>query len=307
MKTIITLLLSSCYILTMAQTTSNLGTEEQMLKNLTDTIRLSRSQDLRIAAADTFLQEFERVLHENSSSFEESFDFLTSISKIYPADSTFRIMTWQLYVNKDEYKYFGIIQHRKSPTQITVLHDFSRRIRKPMNKELTANNWFGALYYGIQSFKTKQGTKYALFGYNAYKFYEKRKLMDILSFNEKGEPIFGEPLIEYTIRRKDVPPKTETYHRFMLEYPSDVVASIKYDDAEKMILFDHLIPMQSTFPDIPVVMVPDGSYEGFRWKKGKWQHVEKIFHQMSDEAPRPAPLFDSSKKKKKRDLFGRKR
>ena len=38
------------------------------------------------------------------NSFDYSFSKLKSVSIQYPQDSSFRIFTWQLYVNKDEYR-----------------------------------------------------------------------------------------------------------------------------------------------------------------------------------------------------------
>lgn len=39
------------------------------------------------------------------NSFRFPFERLKSVSIMYPPDSSFRVFTWQLYVDKDEYRY----------------------------------------------------------------------------------------------------------------------------------------------------------------------------------------------------------
>lgn len=318
MKTIFVFLLSTISISTFAQVDSvvvvpreetPITLAEDSLKELVKTMMTNQDVDARTSAADSFVEGFFETL-EKPESFDYSFDSLRNVSQLYPQDSTFRIMTWQLYIDKDEYKYFGIIQHKGDSKKglspkVTLLEDYSGRMRRVEEKILSANNWYGALYYNIKSFKTKEGVKYALFGYDAYRFFEKRKLMEILSFDKEREPVFGAPVIEYVIKKKDTPPQELVYNRFLLQYSSEASVSINFKDDEGIILFDHLIPMSSTFPDVPYVMVPDGSYEGFKFKKGMWQYVEKVYsHALEDgQAPRPAPVFND--KSKGKDILGR--
>ncbi len=282
---------------------------EDQLKVMAKSVMTTFEQTPRLEAAELFVETFEQTL-QMEGAFDYPFDSLTSVSMLYPSDSTFRIMTWQLYVDKDEYKYFGFIQHPGNPSKgvspkLDRLDDFSGRMRSIERKELNPQNWYGALYYGIKSFKTKQGTYYALFGFDAYQFFEKRKIMEILSFDENRNATFGAPFIQYIIKQKDVPPRELTYYRFMLQYSSEASVSINFDEDEDMILFDHLIPMNANYPGVEYVMVPDGSYEGFKYKKNMWTYVEKVYDQVLESAPRPAPVFNAGKKKK--DIFGRPR
>jgi hypothetical protein len=60
-----------------------------------------------------------------------------------------------------------------------------------------------------------------------------------------------------------------------------------------MILYDHLIP-ENGETGKRYTYIPDGDYEGFKWKDGKWVHVDKVFtFKLKDgEAPTPVPLGD---------------
>ncbi len=276
--------------------------EMDSLKTWADSVRVCKEMDIRLEAAEK-LEEGLLAFLEKENSFENRLDSLPSISKMYPQDSTFRILTWQLYVDTDEYKYYGIIQtkDKKGKSKIFPLKDFSARMRYPEKMELSPDNWYGALYYNIKSFKSDKKKMYLLFGYDAYSFYERRKLLDVLYFNENGEPVFGSPILNHITVVKDRPDIENKYHRFILQYSAEASSSMNYDEEMEMVVFDHFIQVGSRFPDIPYVNVPDGSYEGLKLEKGEWVHHLKLFHETMDEAPREQPLFD---KRKDRGMFG---
>ncbi len=274
---------------------------EDSLKELAKVIMQNQKIEEREAASEKFMEGLVAALNLEGG-FDYSFDSLFNISKIYPADSTFRIMTWQMYINKDEYKYFGLIQTNGETSKIHILEDYSSRMKRVKELELTANNWYGALYYNMREFKSKGKKMYLLFGFDAFEFFEKRKVIEVLSFDENGEPVFGAPVIQYPHQSRNQEPVMKTYHRFVINYSAEASISLNYNEDLEMVIFDHLIAMGSNFPNIPYVMVPDGSYEGLKLKKGKWVYVEKIFDHKYElnEYPRPRPVLDNDK-----GLFGK--
>jgi hypothetical protein len=62
-------------------------------------------------------------------------------------------------------------------------------------------------------------------------------------------------------------------------------------------VFEHLIS-ESNEPQKRYTLIPDGDYEGFKWEKGKWVHINKLFNQQlkDGQAPRPEPLYDDNSK-----------
>ncbi len=76
---------------------------------------------------------------------------------------------------------------------------------------------------------------------------------------------------------------------------------LQKDEQYKMILFDHLIPFPSPFGNT-MTAVPDGSYDGLKFEKGKWKFIDKVFNDSQKEAPFPEPVLDSRKGK---DISGR--
>ena len=234
------------------------------------------------------------------NSFDYPFERLKSISIQYPADSTFRIFTWQLYVNENDYRYYGAIQMNTEDLQLFPLIDRSAGIQEDLEQRtLSPDEWYGAVYYNLKQFDTPQGKKYLLFGYDGYQFFTKRKLIDVLSF-EQGKPVFGAPV--FVSQDPNTPQMAKS--RLVLTYSAAATINLNFNEHLEMILFDHLIRGQSGIPGQGPANLPDGSYEGYQIKDGAWVHVDKVFDQISEEAPREEPLFDNKSRKKRKDIFG---
>lgn len=225
------------------------------------------------------------------NSFQYPFERLQSVSIQYPQDSSFRIFTWQLYVDKDDYRYYGAIQMNSPELKLYPLIDRSFKIEDEEHAALTPEEWYGSVYYRLMEVEGPQGKYYLLFGFDGYSFFRKRKLIDVLSFQD-GQPVFGAPVFVYEGNQRK--------HRVVREYSAEVSTRCNYDDLLELIIFDHFIEQNGPYGEGPV-NYPDGSYEAFRLEGGLWWHVDKVFDQISDEAPRPAPILDNRTK----DIFGK--
>ncbi|MDH3651900.1 MAG: hypothetical protein OEQ53_19600, partial [Saprospiraceae bacterium] len=84
---------------------------EDALRNQTERLMMSPEQKDRMEAFDSTVSLLMLVLHQDGS-FDLTFDSLPRISIQYPGDSTFRIFSGQLYIDENNYKYYGILQHR---------------------------------------------------------------------------------------------------------------------------------------------------------------------------------------------------
>ena len=71
------------------------------------------------------------------------------------------------------------------------------------------------------------------------------------------------------------------------------MAFVNYIPEMDLILMDHLISENNDSAN-KWTYVPDGDQEGFRWEKGKWVHINKVFTQKlrDGQAPREIPLFE---------------
>ncbi len=251
----------------------------------------------RFAACRQLITGLVRSLkYENS--FNYSFERLKTVSVLAPPDSSFRVFTWQLFVNDSTYRYYGAIQRNSGELQLFPLIDRSSEMDypRPSHETLTPDRWYGALYYNILQFDTKQGRKYLLLGYDAFEFFQKRKVIDVLSFNAEGKPEFGAPVFE---REKTDPRGPEK--RIFLEYSAEASIKCNWDEVYGMILFEHLIPMGSPFGK-GVTYVPDGSYDGLKLEKGRWKFIDKVFNDFQAEPP---SVETPTAQDKERNIFGK--
>lgn len=245
----------------------------------------------RFLAVRAFIPMLVNALKEPHS-FDYPFSQLQAISIQYPADSSFRVLTWQLYVDKEEYRYYGAIQMNTPELQLFPLIDRSFELDGDLEQlVLSPEQWYGAVYYKIFTVTDGPTPHYLLFGFDGYSYFRKRKVIEVLTFAD-GQPVFGAPVF--------LAPDEATRKRFVLEYSVEASVSCNYNEAHEMILYDHLQTINGNYGEGPT-QIPDGTYEGFVLKEGQWEYVEKVFNQILDEAPRPEPVLGGEK----RDILGR--
>lgn len=268
--------------------------KEDSLKVYADSMINAEHAGKRFLSDSQFVKTFVRAL-KIPNSFSYPFDSLLTVSRLYPADSSFRIFTWQL--KKDEYMYFqkGAIQMRTPDGSLKLypLFDASMFTAKPDDSVRTRKNWIGAIYYRIIQ-KEFQGRKYyTLLGFDDYTVGSNRKWMEVLHFDEQtGEPIFGGPYISFKDDTGKVKP---VLNRFNIEYKKEARTLFNYNPEMDMIVFDHLTS-ESEEPKRKETYIPDGDFEGFRWENGQWVHVDQVFNfKLKDgEFPQDATIKDAS-------------
>ncbi len=251
----------------------------------------------RFAACRALITCLVRTLKVDNS-FKYKFERLRSVSILAPPDSSFRIFTWQLFVNDSTYRYYGAIQLNRKELQLFPLIDRSVEMETPpIREQMTPERWYGVIYYNLRQFDTKDGRKYLLLGYDASDFYTRRKVVEVLSFDAAGKPVFGAPVFDR--ENPAGPPEL----RIFAEYAAEASFRMNWDEQYQVILIDHAIPMPSPY-GTGVVMVPDGSYDALKFEKGRWKYINKIFNDVMEEAPRPEPVLDDRKGK---DIMGKKK
>ncbi|HEY0676870.1 MAG TPA: hypothetical protein VGD17_01245 [Chitinophagaceae bacterium] len=267
--------------------------KEDSLKKLSRSMVFSTNPSERFRADSNFVRTLVRTLLVKNS-FNYPLDSV-AISKLYAPDSSFRIFTWQL--QKDEYVYLqkGAIQMKTPDGSLKLfpLHDVSMFSAKPWDSVRNRQNWVGAIYYRIvlKTFNNKK--YYTLLGFDDFSVSSNKKWMEVLSFNENGEPVFGGPFISIT----DSSAKVKVLPRFNIEYKKEAKTFFNYDPELDMIVYDHLIS-ESNEPDRRETFIPDGDFQGFKWQNGQWVHVDKVFNfQLKDgQFPMDEKLLDDSGK-----------
>jgi hypothetical protein len=253
-----------------------LAKKEDSLKVYADSMINGDRAGTRFLADSQFVKTFVRSLKINNS-FSYTFDSLPTVSKLYPADSSFRIFTWQL--KKDEYMYYqkGAIQMKTPDGSLKLfpLFDASMFTGKPQDSVRSRKNWIGAIYYRLIQKEFNGRKYYTLLGFDDYTVSSNRKWMEVLSFDpQTGEPVFGGPMITFKDDTSKVKP---VLNRFDIEYKKEARTLFNYNPEMDMIIYDHLIS-ESEEPGKKDTYIPDGDFEGFKWQNGQWVHVEKVFN-----------------------------
>lgn len=263
---------------------------EDSLTGLSRVIVEGREAAERFRADSAFTRMLVRAL-KTPHSFDYPFDSLLTISRLYAPDSSFRIFTWQVIRDESLHRRHGAIQMRTADGSLKLfpLIDRGHLISSPADTVTSHDWWIGSIYYRIVKKEYQGKAFYTLLGYDEHTMRSTRKRMEILTFDNAGQPRFGGNFISFkndTLRRT---PQA----RFWIEYKKDGNARMQYDPELDLIIYDHLIS-ESNEPSKKYTYIPDGDYEGFKWVDGQWVHIEKVFTQKlkDGEAPVVAPLTE---------------
>ncbi len=237
------------------------GTERQIAQ-LFERISKTASDGEKISLNDSVRILFRNVLPEKEA-FLYPFDALRYAGKLYPPDSTFCIINWNLALTDGTYRYYGFICQKNGT--VTELQDHSSEIGHPQDTLLTPAGWYGALYYKILKNKWRNHTWYTLLGIDLHNALTTRKIIDVLSFGKHGGIRFGAPIFEMG---------DTLLTRVIFEFNAQVAMLLHYDEEMEMIVFDHLSPARPDYQGLYQFYGPDSSYDGFFFFKGRW-HLRK--------------------------------
>jgi hypothetical protein len=268
----------------------NLRSKEDSLKGYAIKIIEGRNINDKFDADSIFTKVLVRTL-KIPNSFFYPFDSLESISKLYAPDSSFRIFTWQIVLDDNIIFQHGAIQMRTVDGSLKLfpLIDKSEVINNI--DDTVANNraWIGAIYYRIIETKYKNKNYYTLLGYDEDNIRCNRKIIEVLTFDDNHEPVFGG---NYFVLEKTLVEKP-AIARYIIEYKKDAAPKLNYDNDLGMIIIEHLVS-ETGEPDKKWTLIPDGDYIGFKWANGKWVYVDKVFSYITPEgqSPTPNPVLD---------------
>jgi hypothetical protein len=270
MKKIIFLFLFLLSLACVAQEKTALDLYQDTLQTICKNLYASKITDNEKQKLNQqLLLTFERALN-TSNSFDYPFDSLKKDMAILTSpDTKFRIINWNIPKDDGTQEYYGFIQAKyknKEKTEIIQLYpliDRSAEIKNPENAINDNKKWFGMLYNKIILKKTKGKTYYTLLAWDGNDNFSRKKIIDVLTFDANGTPRFGADI--FNMQKKY--PK-----RVIFEYSANCNMSLKYSDKKDSIVFDHLAPTQPQLEGQFQYYCGDMSYDGFGFKKGKWNY-----------------------------------
>lgn len=247
-------------------------------------VRNTNNDEIRVQASEKMKGFF-----MDAFTFQETFEFpfqKLNFCKITSSDGRVRLLNWNVSLLDGTHFYVCYVLLFDSKTKTfswTELNDTSRQTEKVETKFLTADKWYGTLYYEIIPLgkKKKKIDSYTLLGWDGNDKLTTRKVIDVLKISN-GKLKFGEEIF-----------KSDRKHakRIIYEYSDDVSASVKFYPRKNHIVVDHLAPrnpiMQGVFADYG----PDGTYDRWSFVEGKWIFEDNIDVTIyTDEDKRPFNL-----------------
>jgi hypothetical protein len=255
---------------TIAPYQDSLRVHELTLRDLGDSMVDGVTQTRRFKSAKLFIPALVKTL-KFPGSYYYPFDSLGFMKKLEPDDHNFRILNWALKCNDGTYRYFGAIQYKSDDKlKLTALRcDTGSYDDGEMDTVVSgADRWPGALYYKIITTKIKGQTYYTLLGWDGFTYASDKKMVDVLSFDQNGKPIFGAPIFDVNGKTKD---------RVIFYYSGNTTMLLNYVSEHNLITFDHLVPPNPANTGVLYTYVPDGSYDYLELKNGKWTLKENLF------------------------------
>ena len=169
-------------------------------------------------------------------------------------------------------------------------------------KTLTPSNWFGCLYYNCVLTTDDNGKKYYnLFGLDRADFVSNRKILEVMTFDNKDNVEFGKKPLITIFDTLGVMQKQDA--RLFLEYYDKSVVHLNYNEIKEEIVYDHITPPTEKQKDAQFSYIPDGTYEGLKWNGSFWQSIYRVFKYSigkPDAPPMPSPQNNG----KRKDMFG---
>lgn len=277
-----------CFFFTLSQVSAQIAPEDmKLIREMEDSIRVfgdsmvnSLDVENRVIGSYRIIRCLKTALKAKNS-YQYVFDSLLPMQIVESPDKTFRVFTWFTVNDEQIYKYYGAIQVNSDTLKLFPMIDYSDFTDNPEDKTVDNQNWIGALYYQVIPVKSGKQMYYTLLGSDGHNSVSNRKVIDVLWFGKNGLPRFGAPIFHV--------PKKGTQYRCIIEFSEEAWATLRYDAPEKRIVYDHVEPPSEMLEGFYPQYLPDGTYEGFEWKKNKWVHIDLIDYERRQDGDVPNP------------------
>jgi hypothetical protein len=243
------------------------GTEE-ILQDLFSRILETRNDSARIRINDSINQIIGKYVTSNVI-FSHRFENLRYLGQIPSHDSRIKIVTWNLILTDGTNRYFCYLIKKGehgSENRIFRLTGVNMDEAPRTDINYSADNWYGALYYAIQPFRTGKETNYIILGLDYGSLLVSRKIIDVLSFTNEGEIIFGKRCFQR---------ENATKFREVFEYSADGVMTLRFN-GRKTIVFDHLATIASDHKYSQESYGTEFSFDAYIFKKGLWRFIKNV-------------------------------
>jgi hypothetical protein len=227
----------------------------------------SRGDESAFSLADSLTGRLELVM-KDSRYFEDNFSGFNGLSTLISPDNKMKIVTWNVEEKTGVHHFYGQVGVKDdNKVKVFRLKDSRGEIDSPEFSSLTVSKWYGAVYYELVPVKYHGDMYYTLLGYNGNDAFSKIRVVDVVSLSKRGTPKFGAAIFDINGRTK---------RRLVYEYSNQANMMLRYDDRSRLIVMDHLAPMEPMYQQDRSYYGPDFSYDALELNKGKWTLLKNV-------------------------------
>lgn len=256
--------LSACAILSVAdakgQTDS--GSVSATLGKLFDRLLVVSDDSVRIRINDSI-----KVIVGNyartDTAFNHRFDNVKFLGQVTSPDSVIKLLTWNLNLRNSPGRYYLYIIRRSRDRHPDNVYEMTSEYKSAMISSDTvyyAENWYGALYYGIMP-QVINGVKcWILLGIDYGNPDITRKIIETLYFDRNEKIIFG---------IKSFMAEESVKYRALFEYSSEATMTLRFG-GDDSVIFDHLVPFSPELENQKRYYGPHYTNDAYFLENGRW-------------------------------------
>jgi hypothetical protein len=238
--------------------------------------------------ANDSVQAEMRSLLKKPSSINFPFDSLKFVKTVTPSDKSFLLITWTVPY-ADGHGYYGFLQinGNREIMELTELVDNGGKSNP--DTSYPAADWPGAVYYGLIEERTKTGRLFTLFGWRGGEPGIARRVIEVLTFDEAGDPVFGAPVfqMDHNVMQYRVNFEFTDQVPFHLGYEEQLIPG-KRSKKGWMIIFNRLTGNDPARGRFYRAAVPSyNTFDALIFKNGHWQ-LHKDIDARATETGSPA-------------------
>jgi hypothetical protein len=236
-------------------------TEDKLQTLFTHLVHYSDDK-MRIGANDSIRSIIDEYVMMDTV-FNHRFQSLRFLGQITSPDSLMKIVTWNMLLENGTGRYFCYFIRKNSNGKNLVCYLDAPYTEKEIRVDTTylKSDWYGALYYDVRPCKIKNQVCWMLLGLDYGNPLISKKIIDVLSFDDNGSPVFGKKWFE---------DEGKLVFRKVFEYSSTATMTVRFT-SDTSVVFDHLVPIAPETKDSHQFFGPDYSYDSIVFKDGLWR------------------------------------
>jgi hypothetical protein len=198
-----------------------------------------------------------------------SFTGIRYLGQITSSDKTLKIINWNLALRDGSNRYYCYVIRpgaKGKPNRTYRMEGADSEDVPGDNKAYSISDWYGGIYYAIQPFRREGKSCYLVLGLNNNNVYVTRKIIDVISFGQNDDIIFGSSCFS---RDK------KTSSRVVFEYSGEAVVSLRMLNA-KTVIFDRLTSIAGDKSKSGDTLGAEYRFDGYSFKKGTWSFISNV-------------------------------